>query len=97
VWFGDMINHQLKTWVNFSTPEARNIVRKILASAPRRELGLRTHDIYERAHEEFPDVTTDIPEVKPIPTGLRNHGGRYKPAKAIPLPPKLDHAIRSVK
>lgn len=97
MWFGDMINHQLKTWVNFSTPEARNIVRKILASAPRRELGLRTHDIYERAHEEFPDVTTDIPAVKPIPTGLRNHGGRYKPAKAIPLPPKLDHAIRSVK
>lgn len=92
-----MINHQLKTWVNFSTPEARSIVRKILASAPHRELGLKMHEIYERAHEEFPDVTTDIPAGKPIPTGLRNHGGRSKPAKAIPLPPKLDHAIRSVK
>ncbi|KIK48831.1 hypothetical protein CY34DRAFT_20476 [Suillus luteus UH-Slu-Lm8-n1] len=92
-----MINQQLKTWVNFSTPEARNIVRKILASAPHRELGLRTHEIYERAHEEFPDVTTDIPAGKPNPTGLRNHGGRYKPVKPVPLPPKLDHAIRSVK
>jgi hypothetical protein len=66
-----MINHQLKTWVNFSTPEARSIVRKILASTPHRELGLKTHEIYERAHEEFPDVTTDIPAGKPIPTGLR--------------------------
>jgi hypothetical protein len=92
-----MINHQLKTWVNFSTPEARSIVRKILASTPHRELGLKTHEIYERAHEEFPDVTTDIPAGKPIPTGLRNHGGRFKLAKAVPLPPKMDHAIRSVK
>ncbi|KAG1874477.1 hypothetical protein DFJ58DRAFT_650998 [Suillus subalutaceus] len=92
-----MINHQLKTWVNFSTPEARSIVRKILASAPHRELGLKMHEIYERVHEEFPDVTTDIPAGKPIPTGLRNHGGRSKPAKAVPLPPKIDHAIRSVK
>lgn len=92
-----MINHQLKTWVNFSTLEARSIVRKILASAPHRELGLRTHEIYERAHEEFPDVTTDIPPGKPVPTGNRHHGGRPKPAQAIPLPPKLDHAIRSVK
>ncbi|KAG1892516.1 hypothetical protein F4604DRAFT_1565694 [Suillus subluteus] len=79
-----MINHQLKTWVNFSTPEARSIVRKILASAPHRELGLKMHEIYERTG-------------KPIPTGLRNHGGRSKPAKAVPLPPKIDHAIRSVK
>ncbi|OJA14665.1 hypothetical protein AZE42_02408 [Rhizopogon vesiculosus] len=92
-----MINHQLKTWVNFSTPEARNIVRKILASAPHRELGLKTHEIYERAHKEFPDVTTDIPPQKQIPTGLRNHGGRKAPVKPMPLPPKLDHAIRSVK
>ncbi|KAG2135872.1 uncharacterized protein EDB93DRAFT_1254124 [Suillus bovinus] len=92
-----MINPQLKTWVNFSTPEARSIVRKILASAPHHELGLRTHEIYERAHAEFPDVTTDIPPGKPIPTGTRNHGGRIKPAKPVPLPPKLDHAIRSVK
>lgn len=92
-----MINHQLKTWVNFSTPEARSIVRKILASGPHPELGLKTHEIYERAHTEFPDVTTDIPPQKQIPTGLRNHGGRLAPVKPIPLPPKLDHAIRSVK
>jgi hypothetical protein len=92
-----MINQQLKTWVNFSTPEARKIVRKILASAPYRELGLRTQEIYERVHKEFPDVTTDIPPPKRVLTGTRNHGGRIAPVKAMPLPPKLDHAIRSVK
>lgn len=55
------------------------------------------HEIYERAHTEFSDVTTEIPPPKPIPTGLRNHGGRIAPVKPLPLPPKLDHAIRSVK
>ncbi|KAG1753992.1 uncharacterized protein EDB91DRAFT_1333288 [Suillus paluster] len=60
---------QLKTWVNFSTPEARNIVPKILASALHRELGLNTHEIYKR-----------VPRYhhKQIPTGLRNHGGRSR-------------------
>ncbi|KAG0709592.1 hypothetical protein DFH29DRAFT_884838 [Suillus ampliporus] len=56
-----MINHQLKTWVNFSAPEARSIVRRTLASPSHRVLGLNTHEIYERAHEELPDVTTDTP------------------------------------
>jgi len=48
-------------------------------------------------HKEFPDVTTDIPPPKRPLTGTRNHGGRILPAKDMPLPPKLDHAIRSVK
>ncbi|KAG1806852.1 uncharacterized protein HD556DRAFT_1198542, partial [Suillus plorans] len=72
-----------------------NIVRKVLTSSSHREL--KMHEIYERVHAEFPDVTTDIPPGKPIATGFRNHGGRIKPTETVPLPPKLDHAIRSVK
>ncbi|KAG2056472.1 hypothetical protein BDR06DRAFT_952981 [Suillus hirtellus] len=55
------------------------------------------YDIYERVHAEFPDVTEDIPPGKQIPTGSRNHGSRIKPARAVPLPPKLDHAVKYLK
>ncbi|EIW82054.1 hypothetical protein CONPUDRAFT_164703 [Coniophora puteana RWD-64-598 SS2] len=79
----------LKTWVRSSTPEARNIVRQILATASQPEIGLTPHEIFERAGKEHPDATTPTP----IPTDRKPS----RHFRNVPQPPRLAHPIRSLK
>ncbi|KIK98004.1 hypothetical protein PAXRUDRAFT_824386 [Paxillus rubicundulus Ve08.2h10] len=87
--------HVLKHWINYSTPQARQIVRSILATAPIKELGLDAHEIYERAFKEYPDVITPTPA--PKTTALGNHARLRRPKKPMPEPPRREHPVRSMR
>ncbi|KAH8094921.1 hypothetical protein BXZ70DRAFT_1009863 [Cristinia sonorae] len=82
------------TWINYSTPRARNMVRKVLQTSTH-PIGLTTKQIYAKIHELFPDEKQPAPEPFVVQPGMK---GRYgQPAKPVPEPPKREHPIRSVK
>lgn len=89
------MQHILKHWVNYSTPEARQIVRNILATAPNTDIGLDAHEIYERAFDEYPDAATATPP--PKSTVLGNHARLRRPKKPMPEPPRREHPVRSMR
>ncbi|KIJ70013.1 hypothetical protein HYDPIDRAFT_35455 [Hydnomerulius pinastri MD-312] len=89
------MQHILKHWINYSTPQARQIVRNILAAAPNKDLGLHAHEIYERALDEYPDATTPTPP--PRSNELGNHARLRRPKIPMPVPPRREHPVRSMR
>ena len=84
------------TLLNFTSvsPKARQIVLDIFRKLPPRT-GLNTHQIYEKAVNEY-QAETDLKHV-PLPsmgTQWRNKKGKTIIA---PLPPNPDHPVRSVR
>ncbi|KAF9247267.1 hypothetical protein BU15DRAFT_23426, partial [Melanogaster broomeanus] len=85
----------LKHWVNYGTPAAREMVRNILATAPNKDIGLDSHEIYERAFKEYPDAVTPTPPPKSTPLGF--HPRTRLPKIPVPVPPRREHPVRSMK
>ncbi|KAH7887782.1 hypothetical protein F5I97DRAFT_1926193 [Phlebopus sp. FC_14] len=83
-----------KTWLNVSTPRARQIVRSVLATAARPEIGLHTHEIFERAITKYPARRRIT---KPTPLTLGMHKRYHRPIIPVPDPPQPYHPIRSMR
>lgn len=87
--------HMLKTWVRYSTSESRSIVRAVLSSHGKGNIGVPTQEIYDLAIKQFPDAKTPTPPEKFYPPNAR--GRRGKIPMPVPEPPNRDHPIRSMR
>jgi hypothetical protein len=87
--------HMLKTWIRYSTSESRSIVRAVLSSHGKGNIGVPTQEIYDLAIKQFPDAKTPTPPEKFYPPNARGRGGKIP--MPVPEPPNRDHPIRSMR
>ena len=74
----------LKVWVNFATPRARNMVRKILAES--NAVTMTTQEIYAVASSMPGSQTGTVLKDRP-----------ERPGHALPQPPDSNHPIHSMR
>ncbi|KAI0065764.1 hypothetical protein BV25DRAFT_1592609 [Artomyces pyxidatus] len=77
----------IKSWVGFSTPRMRDIVRTVLNSHPDRP-GLTTQELFKSIHEKFPDVHVEERQRRTFDVTLRSPKAVANAKKAMVITKK---------